>query len=434
MAIFNTRLISPSFNARTINATPSFPTMTIYWNPDQLLQITGKAKRGEIQCSGLTRGNGPRCGFEKWSQNPDNKAVQTLLPSLAAKPFSKVTPQDLLYLAELCLCRDWHANQKHTVAGKWEKIVRQAAAQVALPAPPCPQTAEIKIDHPPVFGSFSILTPPSTQSSSQNTSFSVEDPTPVPTWSSAKEMISNLQKKLTAAKSELDATQQKLAALNFDEGILEAAEEKLESVQEQLSRSTAERKMLAEERRREYEALQENLATTHETHDALMKRKDIELKTTQGRLESSQQLNDEKDREIQVLRDQLAAAQIDNATLMNLMKDNANRLENYHEHARKLIRQKDAELEQERERLTGSASEKQRLSGENAGLTQRLHDLHLALQVAEDRASRLQGQLLEAEKSVIGREVVLHQKQNSSSRWTHRLRGWIRKVRASAYY
>jgi hypothetical protein len=56
------------------------------WNPDHLLSIAGTARPGELQCSATNTSDGYRCGWQKWTADPDNRAVQALLPSLAAVP------------------------------------------------------------------------------------------------------------------------------------------------------------------------------------------------------------------------------------------------------------------------------------------------------------------------------------------------------------
>ncbi|KAK4442009.1 hypothetical protein QBC34DRAFT_419372 [Podospora aff. communis PSN243] len=102
--------------------------MSCYWDPEEVLEIRGKARSGEIQCSGTNRNTtgprfGERCGYEKWRNDQDNKEVQELLPVLSRRTVSSITLADLVALAELCLCRDNHAGQKHDLAGQWQRLL-----------------------------------------------------------------------------------------------------------------------------------------------------------------------------------------------------------------------------------------------------------------------------------------------------------------------
>lgn len=421
--------------------------MTAYWNPDQLLQITGRARPGGIQCSGLNGGIGPRCGWQKWSDNTDNIKIRALLPTMARKPLSKVTLEDLVELAALCLCRDNHAYQKHTLASEWENIVKQAAAQAAS-SPPRPRTPEVKTERPFVFGAFGYPTPPSTQPSAQSSFFTFEEPNREITGlreklTGTESDLSATQQKLTETESELSATRQKLDTFVLEKKMADAAEqtmrtsakERLKSVQNQLSKSTAEREKLREEKDRQTQALQKEMATARAQHNALMEKKDLELKTAQGRLASSQQLDGQKDSQLQALQDQLTRAHAAYDTLKRGKEHELGvaegRYESYRQETGRLVRQREAELEQAREKLAGSDSERERLSAENIELKQQLHALQVALETADASVSHLQGQLLVAQKPKADREVALPQKQDGSPNWTHRLQVWLRRLAPS---
>jgi len=115
-------------------------TTTVRWDPHSLLDIRGAALRGEIQCPGHNRQSQKtctigtpkdlpvRCDFQKWKKNPATKAAQEFLATLAATEPSQVTTKDLRVLAGLCLCREYHKDQRGDVASRWKRIAVDAAA------------------------------------------------------------------------------------------------------------------------------------------------------------------------------------------------------------------------------------------------------------------------------------------------------------------
>ncbi|GAB1313436.1 hypothetical protein MFIFM68171_03646 [Madurella fahalii] len=108
--------------------------MTASWDPEQLLDIRGRAMiKGGIQCHGRNGGHGSRCGWTKGGREdemPDVRDAEKLLDSMARKPMWDVTAQELQHLARLCLCRDHHMNQMQMdkVTDKGAGLVQRAMA------------------------------------------------------------------------------------------------------------------------------------------------------------------------------------------------------------------------------------------------------------------------------------------------------------------
>jgi hypothetical protein len=103
---------------------------TEYWDPENLLQITGYGKFGEIQCVGcaVTHYNA-RCRLTKTNQNPEVVEIYNLLASMAGKPPTEVTTENLRRLAMLCLCKEYHSHQKDDTVTRWKSVVKRAAKQ-----------------------------------------------------------------------------------------------------------------------------------------------------------------------------------------------------------------------------------------------------------------------------------------------------------------
>lgn len=212
--------------------------MTARWEPDTLLRIRGNAQYGEIQCPGTNRGpkrRGERCGYQKWRDDVDNIAVQDMLPSLARKSLTQVTLQDLTTLAELCLCRDRHGDQKDKIAKKWKQEVDNLAAEEAG-LPTCSTTPETK-KHLPSMASFGLPTPPSTQTNSQNSSFSapVDPPSPQP----VRKLFNDIKQDFDAIRPEdkaLKAAESQLTGrLREESAAREKAEKKVGDAETKIS-------------------------------------------------------------------------------------------------------------------------------------------------------------------------------------------------------
>ncbi|KAK3346079.1 hypothetical protein B0T25DRAFT_550992 [Lasiosphaeria hispida] len=196
------------------------------WNPDQLLNITGRGVYGKIQCSGLNKGVGPRCGFQKPTGDPDSVAVHRLLPTLAARPLSGITHEDLIELAELCLCRDWHFRQKQRVACAWQAKIAQALSQQQQSAAAPPRLGTPEPIAPEPLGAFGMPTPPSTQTSSRNTSFTFESPPP-PALGLPTSRDSSDRHALAALRKDLDDVREQLAAAVRENTMLQGVERHL---------------------------------------------------------------------------------------------------------------------------------------------------------------------------------------------------------------
>jgi len=92
------------------------------WDPELVLGISGFAIGGAIQCSGATKG-GPRCRWTKPPNDADVLEARQLIASLGTRLMREPKMSDLARLAELRLCRDFHANQKHTIIQGWAEVV-----------------------------------------------------------------------------------------------------------------------------------------------------------------------------------------------------------------------------------------------------------------------------------------------------------------------
>ncbi|KAJ2900485.1 hypothetical protein MKZ38_002439 [Zalerion maritima] len=99
-----------------------------YWDPGNLLQITGYGKPGEIQCVGRAKKSfRVRCRWTKDGGDPDVVEINRILASMAAKPPSDITTTEVRRLAGLCLCTDFHISQQEETVQIWQRVVRHAA-------------------------------------------------------------------------------------------------------------------------------------------------------------------------------------------------------------------------------------------------------------------------------------------------------------------
>jgi DNA repair exonuclease SbcCD ATPase subunit len=276
--------------------------MPCYWDPEQVLEIRGTARSGEIQCSGTNKypaGSrfGERCRYEKWGKDQDHKDVQELLPMLSRRPVSEITLADLLILAELCLCRDNHAHQKRDLAERWQKIIEKFDHVEHTVHTRADALAFMTADaHQP--RRFGLPNPPSTQNNSPNTSSTFSGPIEPPSPRAIRHQL--------AEKEKLAELQDAVAALELENKSLRAAEERLQGIVKDESQ-------LKERAEREYKQMQgviSHLSSEKGNLDSLLQM------AIQGRAEAEakakrrkQQLSD-KDGLIQDLREAIVAQTI----------------------------------------------------------------------------------------------------------------------------
>ncbi len=404
--------------------TTTFAAMTALWSPNQVLQIQGKARPDEIQCSGLiNKGAGPgRCGWEKRVSDADNRAVQAMLPRLARKRLPDVTLNDLLALAELCLCRDWHADQKYSVARRWEQTVRQAAAaqRVTLPRPaPAPHTPVKRPGYARPVGVFGMATPPSSQSNSQS-SFTAtpsnvkndddEDesddqapPSPQPAavllrqqladsqskFAESQSSLADSQTKLTNVQAKLAATQAQLTALDHENKQLQTSLTQLkeESAGKEVVAAWA-RAHVEQDLARTVEQLSA-LSSAAEKHEEEQRQRLAEQEETHCReLQGLQTETEQRQIQIQELQDELVAAQ----------QRQRDQDEAHASHTQLLLEEKEGELQiAGTKAATAAAEEAERIRKElgakiNA-LTAAYSALEASLEAKDDELQKLRTKL-----------------------------------------
>lgn len=437
--------------------------MAALWNPDQLLNITGSGLYRKVQCSGINKGNGLRCGFQKRVDDKDNMAIHRLLPSLAARPLSGITREDLLDLAELCLCRDWHYPQKHRLADDWGAEITQALArQQAAIAPPRLQTPE-----PPApgsdgrpLGAFGMPTPPSDRRRSRPPSPIMGSPsnappsfypvTPRDNSPSLQESISSLQADLSAARQELDNTRDALNnALNDlrdKNQQLGEKTEKLTEITQQLHEANkkmdqmqgletwadnqAKAKALAEITNDE---LKRSLETQRQNFEAEIQR--LRNKRDERVANLSRELKEEKQRSDSLQKDR-DHARAEHAKASHSFTATAlDKAMQAEEHANQ-TKAKDEELDRlklELDQAKQALDEEKRQHGETRQARNR-YEVQVRQLLASKPAhdfpvSHVTGKTPRTQVTEIGRELVLRREPTGKMSWMHRLRGWLDRLR-----
>jgi len=463
-------------------------TMTARWSPDALLRIRGNAQEGGIQCSGTNRSPrrwGQRCGWRKWRDNADSIEVQKKLPSLGRKPVAQVTLQDLTELAELCLCRDRHFDQKNDLAKKWmEQVDELAAIEAELPTyPMTPETKHIKYSQPVI--TFGLPTPPSSQNTSQNNSFTfappVDSPIPPPAFafkandvkppsllggaivnrdalhlenkmlkSSETQLTARLNKETTAKQdvekklgdaqtkisnlsSEIKSLNARLAEVELDRAIakdeLAGARQQADTltsvrdrmVEESESRLAAQRKELTGEKDRELQAA--HFQYTDET--IRLKEKsatDLEVQA-RGYKILVQQAEKDRDDKVQSLENQLAAAN----TEYDSLKEETDAELSLASGQRQTLQQEITKLKRQ---LEDATTQNTSVMAENADLAQRLRDTQQVLAAVKQQVASMERELqAERTKPVL---VWEGEEKHRGRSWLSLLGRWFRGRRSES--
>ncbi|KAK1828610.1 hypothetical protein QBC39DRAFT_149493 [Podospora conica] len=375
------------------------------WNPDQLLSIAGKARPGEIQCSAINTGDGRRCGWQKWTADPDNRAVQDMLPSLAAIPPADITTTQLLRLAELCLCRDKaaHFNQKGQLAGRWLTIIRKhvAATQQHI-RPRTPETSYFTAQaaYPsPASSPESVV---SSKESSHRTSSEIPDeedsagvvPGRRPHFAvpSVDEELRESREEIKKSQEELRRTQEELRKSQQE---LLKAQAELNNSQEQLLVALAEKRVL-----------EKNRATMADA----VKQLTIDHEVVQGEMSELKSAAEAREKEVRETRERAWAAESD-ANRVRLERDEA------------------------RTRLADADGEKQRLAVEMGQLRERVASLerekgglNVELATEKTNVSNLCERLAIYEQRDAGRELVPMRGMTGDNGWKTRVQLWLGRL------
>ena len=362
-----------------ISATSSFvkfpphKLIMALWNPNQLLSIAGSARQGELQCSATNTGDGRRCGWQKWTADPDNQAVQALLPSLAATSPEDITATQLLHLAELCLCeKRAHASQKHELASRWQVAIRDhvsAARQRSRPRTPEVQIAA-QIAAPQAFYPTPGSSAPSESTrSSPSSSFSMS---PSQDGIARIKPDGGLQLRVTAAEQELKRTQERLQTALEEKKTLEGDHTALVDVVKQLS---LDQKAVRNEKSELQVALQ-----MRDKEEAERRKRDLATMEEEKRALVS---------EMEAMKDYLG----DMRTEMNQLKT----------------------------RVVALESDKE-------ALRQQLQEMRVELTTEKTHVSKLLNRLAVDEKKDAGRELVLVKKIGNEHGWITRVQSWVKSM------
>ncbi|KAK0749051.1 hypothetical protein B0T18DRAFT_427239 [Schizothecium vesticola] len=357
------------------------------WNPDQLLSIAGKARPGELQCSAINTSDGRRCGWQKWSADPDNRAVQALLPSLAATPPGDITPARLMHLAELCLCRDKpaHASQQGALAARWRAIIRRhVAAQQQQQQEKRPRTPERD-----VLARAAYPSPASSPDSAASSSH--------------------------RASSEI-SFEDDIAVLKSGGAWAVPAEEELEKTKEQLRVVLAEKTTLERDR-----------ATATEIAEQLL----ITCRAVQDEKSELQSAVEAREKEMGQTRERAGEAERE-ATRLRVERDDAQaRLAGVEEEKQRFVGAVEAAQEALGEMRTGMDQLEKRvalLESDKEAFRQHLHEMSAELATEKTRVLKLLNRLAVDEKRDAGREVVPARKTLGEDGWKTRVQLWLRRL------
>lgn len=361
------------------------PTMAL-WNPDQLLSIAGKARAGELQCSATNTSDGRRCGWQKWTADADNRAVQALLPSLAAVPPEDVTTTQLLHLAELCLCRDKpaHASQKGALAGRWLAVIRNHVASQQ-------QQQQKRVPHTPERHVLAQAAYPS------------------PTSSPDSEASSSHR-----ASSEMSFEDDMEALRSGGSGWAAPAEKELEKTKEQLRVALAEKTVLEKDRAMATEIAEQLLVTCRAVRE--------EKSELQAVVET-------REKEVVEERERAGEAEREAGRLRVERYDSQTRFEGAEEEKQKLVGVVEAAQEGLGEMRAGMAELEKRvalLEDDKEAFRLHLQEMSAELAAEKTRVLKLLNRLAVDEKKDVGREVVPVRKMVDEDGWKTRIRLWLR--------
>ncbi|KAK4038498.1 reticulocyte-binding protein 2 a [Parachaetomium inaequale] len=293
--------------------------MAAIWDPERLLDIRGSAMfHGGIQCHGANGGYGPRCRWTKGrrdDERPDVREADALLQTMATQPPSNVTAQSLQRLAELCLCRDhhWNDRQRDTVAGAWAELIRQAVSRYASTPAPVPVHVPVPV---PVPTTPLVATPQFNQAQWQSTNWhttlasqvgSVADSSSSQSTNGAQHQHADAPAGLTWSRrspsrerteSELTATLARLSALQIQNEDLRKQEQRLKALDSEYSEFRDRTETQLAVRRTELAALQgenrdlqqeeQRLRALHVEHSRSSQRTSEALAATQKQLSTLQ--------------------------------------------------------------------------------------------------------------------------------------------------
>ncbi|KXX74223.1 Reticulocyte-binding protein 2 a [Madurella mycetomatis] len=416
--------------------------MTVSWDPERLLDIRGRARiRDGIQCHGENGGLGPRCGWTKGirdDERPDVRDAEDILQSMARKPPSNVTQQELQRLAYLCLCRDHHMTptQMYNLADKWARLVRNAMATQTPPQTahlsPAPETAPVTA--PTTTLQFTGTERQNTNwqmtlsaqvgstvnsRGSQSTNGTQHQHADAPAgFASSRRSPSRerTEKELAITLARLSALQiqnedlreeeQRLKALGMEHSTFrENIERELAATRTQLSSVQLENENLRNQEHRlealdaEYSTFREHtraeLATTQEQLSAL----ELENETLREKTDHLQALESEHSTSKKRVEDKLSQSLAENKKLKE-KKDNE---------LEALGRQHSALVQKEREALRKKDEELRALREQYNELEQKERQLACALSKKDDELQKLHNQYDELEKKA--RELDLSTKK-----------------------
>lgn len=354
------------------------------WNPDHLLSIAGKARAGELQCSATNTSDGRRCGWQKWTADADNRAVQALLPSLAAVPPEDVTTTQLLHLAELCLCRDKpaHASQKGALAGRWLAVIRNHVAAQQQQQQKRPRTPERHVLAQAAYPS-PASSPDSEASSSHRTSSEIP-----------------FEDDMEALRSG---------------GFCDAPVEKeLEKTKEQLRVALAEKTVLERDRAMATEIAEQLLVTCRAVRE--------EKSELQGVVEA-------REKEVGEERERAGKAERE-AGRLRVERDGAQmRVGGAEEEKQRLVGMVEATQEALGAMRAGMEELEKRvalLESDKEAFRVHLQEMSAELAAEKTRVLKLLNRLAVDEKRDVGREVVPVRKMVDEDGWKTRVRLWLR--------
>ncbi|KAK3376967.1 hypothetical protein B0T24DRAFT_701011 [Lasiosphaeria ovina] len=431
--------------------------MQRYWDPDRVLDVTGQAWPGGIQCRGQNS-SGNRCEWIKRGhadEAQDARDALARLETLARRPPSAVTAADLHALAPLCLCRDYHMRQSDTIVAEWE--VALAVLESRTPARDAGSPEEDEND-----SGYGSLPSSSSPSPSKKEVKRALGPSGVLRGPEDEGLTAA---RLAETEAQLGQMRDLVVALRRDKAALDTDREGLkllvsdnaarsETLQQRLAESVAEGdKVLAErdsqlrtlkkrvadaeaglkDKDKELEAVMKELSVcvmrNHKEVTAVVQDKEAELR--EAGLREARRIG-MKDMEIQSLREQLAAERAQHATDINdkdtemqamgskskCLLDQARR---QIQQAESEIRQKGTELQREQAKLASSQSDASMLEAEVTRLRVRVQDLESALKAAQSDAP--------VERPVappsLARQAVHYRRKEG---WVGRLKRWAKAV------
>jgi len=373
-----------------------------------------------------------------------------MLSTLGRKPPSEVTLQELMKLAALCLCGNWHKGQAGKIASKWMDLV-EALPPTPAEIPPLPSTPEKpKVpESPPFTINFGNPTPPSSQENLRP--FSFTSPLGLPIRPPTFVFGANNNKAPTSLTS---GDAQLAARLKEESSAKNQAKKELRDAQTKISNLTSEMNTLnidLAKKELEKANAEDEPARVKQQLDALSSEKDSVVEKLEKDLAAQRQLTEDRDRE-------LRAAEFQHATEITRLNQKATKglevqAQRYKALAEQAEKQKEAaqikfsNLQQEaRTKLTSASDGKRALSDEirvskgqlesatahNSSLTARndelaqdLRETQEALEAAGQRVFNLERELREERaKPVLATKGQEKQRdRNWLGRVSERLRG-----------